>query len=286
MKKRMGRPKSYRGAAVLGCAGLGLFAAGLLSAQQRTAAPAAPPNAASVAAAPDTPASANAQAPFDLTGYWVSIVTQDWRVRMVVPGRGEYIGIPISLKGKQYADAWDPVAAEAAGRQCEAYGAAALMEIPERLHISWQDANTLKVETDSGMQTRLLRFKATPAAQPTSADAALAPSLQGDSTAQWLMHTPAAAEDEKAPRYGSLEVTTSHLLPGLLRKNGVPYSGQSRMTEYWEVNTDVTSGMQLLSITAELNDPEYLHAPYVHNPIFMKEADGSKWDPTPCSLKW
>ena len=29
---------------------------------------------------------ARADAPIDLTGYWVSVVTQDWRWRMVTPG--------------------------------------------------------------------------------------------------------------------------------------------------------------------------------------------------------
>jgi len=37
---------------------------------------------------------AKASAPIDLTGYWVSLVTEDWRWRMVTPAKGDYPSIP------------------------------------------------------------------------------------------------------------------------------------------------------------------------------------------------
>lgn len=242
------------------------------------------------AAAPGAPAaeaSPQAQTPrgFDLPGYWVSIVTQNWRFRMVVPGKGEYVEIPINLKAKQFADAWDPAPDEAAGKQCEAYGAAAIMRVPERLHISWQDASTLKVQTDSGMQTRLLNFA------PTAADAAASasPSWQGYSVAHWELHKApggfggAANANQAQKEYGGMQVVTTHMLPGLLRKNGIPYSGKAKMSEYWEVNGE-PDGDQWLTVTTELQDPEYLQTAFYFTSIFQKEPDGSKWDPTPCSL--
>jgi hypothetical protein len=239
------------------------------------------------AAAPGTSAaeaSPQAQTPrdFDLPGYWVSIVTQNWRFRMIVPTRGDYVEIPINLKAKQFADAWNPAADEAAGKQCEAYGAAAIMRMPERLHISWQDARTLKVQTDSGMQTRLLNFT------PTATDASVpaTASWQGYSVAHWAAHAaPAGPPGASQPKreYGGMEVTTDHMLPGLLRKNGVPYSGKAQMSEYWEVNGE-PQGDQWLTVTTELQDPEYLQTPFYFTSIFQKEPDGSKWDPTPCSL--
>ena len=42
-------------------------------------------------------------APFDPTGYWVSLITNNWRFRMVPPAKGDYAGIPISMAGKQLA---------------------------------------------------------------------------------------------------------------------------------------------------------------------------------------
>src|SRR5579871_6386903 len=102
-----------------------------------------------------------AGATVDLTGYWVSVVTEDWLYRMVTPAKGDYAAVPLNPAGRRLADMWDPAKDEAAGEQCKAYGAPALMRIPGRVHITWQDDNTLKVEKDSGTQTRLFHFGAT-----------------------------------------------------------------------------------------------------------------------------
>src|SRR6185437_15609903 len=180
----------------------------------------------------------------------------------------------------QFADAWKAAADKAAGKQCEAYGAAAIMRVPERLHVSWQDPRTLKVQTDAGMQTRLLNFAADVPA-PTEA------SWQGFSVAHWALHKApgprGGAAGAREPQYGGMEVMTTHMLPGLLRKNGIPYSDKSQMSEYWEVNGE-PDGEQWLTVTTKLHDPEYLQTDYYFTSIFLKEPDGSKWDPTPCSL--
>ena len=230
------------------------------------------------------PMSAEQSAPIDLKGYWVSLITQNWRFRMLVPGPGEYADIPINEKAKRFADAWKAGPDEAAGKQCEAYGAAVLMRNPERLHISWPDSETLRVDTDSGMQTRLLHFK--PAASGTQ----MAANLQGYSLAKWVMPGGAAAQTVAAPtasgkRYGSLQVDTNHLQPGLLRKNGVPYGAATTMTEWWDLHTE-PGGDEWLSISTTVKDPEYLTGPYIYDSVFQKEPDSSKWDPEPCSLNF
>lgn len=231
--------------------------------------------------------SAKAAAPFDPSGNWVSLVTRDWRFRMVVPGRGEYQGMPLNLAGKQFADAWDAAKDEAAGKQCEAYGAGVVMLVPGRLKISWKDDETLQVETDAGMQTRLLYF------QPAAALAAAPRSWQGYSQATWMPHqvvpiyyreptrAPAAAE---TAQFGSLKIVTANMLQGLIRKNGVAYSDQSMLTEYWELQRDPDTQVQYLIVTARLEDPVYLDRGYFYTATFQKEPDGSKWNPTPCTL--
>jgi len=88
-------------------------------------------------------------APIDLTGYWVSIVSEDWRFRMIAAPKGDFAGVPLNPAGQKIAKEWDPAKDEAAGNQCKAYGAAGLMRLPTRLHITWQDDNTLKIETDA-----------------------------------------------------------------------------------------------------------------------------------------
>ncbi len=107
---------------------------------------------------------AKALAPVDMTGYWVAYVTEDWRFRMITPRKGDYQAVPMTEEARKIADAWDPAADEASGNQCKAYGAAAIMRVPARFHITWQDDNTLRVESDSGMQTRLFHFNS-PAAR-------------------------------------------------------------------------------------------------------------------------
>ncbi len=231
-----------------------------------------------------------AAAPIDLTGYWVSIVTQDWRWRMVTPARGDYRGIPITAEARKVADTWDPAKDEAAGEQCRSYGAPAIMSVPGRLRISWQDDSTLKVETDAGMQTRVFRFGAALPTRPATR------SWQGDSVAQWQMSranvplvlrpsTRPGAADPATPRSGSLRVVTTNLRPGYLRKNGIPYSADAVLTEYWDLFARA-DGQQWLTITTQIEDPLYLSQPRVVAIPFKKEPDGAKWDPTPCSSRW
>src|SRR5262245_20014908 len=105
------------------------------------------------------PQTARAAAPVDFTGYWVSVVTEDWRWRMVTPARGDFASIPFNVEGRKVGEAWDSAKDEAAGEQCKAYGAGGVMRLPERLHISWQDDNTLRIETSEGTQTRLFHFE-------------------------------------------------------------------------------------------------------------------------------
>src|SRR6185436_18546136 len=99
-------------------------------------------------------------APKDLTGYWVSVVTELWRYRMIVPDKNDYQYVPLNPEGRKVADTWDPAKDQATGEECRSYGAPALLLVPGRLHITWQDDNTLRIDTDSGTQTRLLHFSA------------------------------------------------------------------------------------------------------------------------------
>jgi len=240
--------------------------------------------------APQAPApspTARAAAPIDLTGSWVSIVTEDWRWRMVTPAKGDYQSVPITAEGKRVADLWDPAKDESAGEQCRSYGAAGLMRVPGRLRISWQDANTLKVETDAGMQTRLFHFGA------WKPPARSMPTWQGDSLAEWETGGRGGPTTGSAPgtgdgagsRFGNLKVVTTRMRPGYLRKNGIPYSADAVLTEYWDLYKE-QNGDQWIVITTYVDDPKYLQGPYVTSPNFQKEADGSKWDPTPCSARW
>jgi hypothetical protein len=226
--------------------------------------------------APPPAPTPKASAPIDLTGYWVAVVNEDWRYRMVTPAKGDYRGVPITMEALKIVNAWDPAADEAAGNQCKSYGAAAIMRVPGRVHITWQDDNTLRLDTDAGTQTRLFQFASSsaPAAKPT---------WQGNSVAQWVR--PGGGRGNPAAGGASLTVVTTNILAGYLRKNGVPYSENARVTEHFDVAPFPNSG-QLLVVTTVVDDPRYLTQPFIVSSHFKKEADGSKWDPTPCSSTW
>jgi hypothetical protein len=238
------------------------------------------------------PRTLRAAAPIDLTGWWVAHGSEDWRWRWVVPDRGELSGVPVNAKGREVADDWDPEADEIAGLQCKAYGAAGLMRLPGRIHITWQDDNTLKIDTDAGQQTRFLKFGAPP---PPASEK----TWQGFSSAVWQTTTslqPGPSEGGEAPagggrggaarsnQAGQLKVLTTHLRAGFLRKNGVPYSENARMTEYYTLATSPNRD-EWLVITTIVEDPEFLNEPFITSTNFKKEPDGSKWSPTTCNTR-
>jgi len=222
--------------------------------------------------APRTPPTAKVGAPIDLTGYWVSLVTEDWLFRMVTPAKGDFESLPLTPEGRKVASAWDPAQDEAAGNQCKAYGAPAIMRVPGRVHITWEDDNTLKVEMDSGMQARLFHFGA--AANDRGSD------WQGNSTAAWDIPTGARGV---LPGAG-MKVVTSGMKAGYLRKNGIPYSANALVTEYYD-RVNEASGDSYLIVKTIVEDPAYLNQPFVTSSHFKKQADASGWDPTPCTAR-
>jgi hypothetical protein len=227
-------------------------------------------------APPGPPPTPKAAAPIDITGNWVSVVTEDWRWRMLTPKKGDASSIPISADGKKIADAWDPARASEDG--CKPFGAAAIMRVPGRLRISWQDDGTLKIETDAGQQTRLLRFNAK--------DVKLSParSWQGSSAAEWEKIVQpgglGVSLQQAPPRTGTLKVVTANLRAGYLRKNGVPYGEDAVVTEYFDRFS--AYGAEWLTVLTAVDDPKYLTQQFLTSTHFKREPDSSKWDPRPC----
>jgi hypothetical protein len=225
---------------------------------------------------------ARAAAPVDLTGYWVSVVTEDWRYRMVTPARGDHPSVPLNAAGNTLANSWDPAKDDAAGEQCRAYGAGGVMRAPGRLHITWQDDATLKIETEAGTQTRLLRF-----VSQGGADAAAG--WQGQSVATWEVAGAArggrGAAAPAGPRAGSLKVVTTRMRPGYLQKNGVPYSANAVLTEYFS-RTVEPNGDSWLILTSIVEDPQYLTGPFVRSTHYKRLPDNNTtWEPEVCSSR-
>ena len=228
------------------------------------------------------PTSPQADAPIDLTGYWVSQIVDEWRFR-VKPEKGDIAYLPINAEARRIANAWDPDKDAAEGNACKAYGAVGVMQRPGRLHITWQDNATLKIDADAGTQTRLLHFGPAPAHKGES-------SLQGYSAAQWVVNgrpmlftgdTLVPGLNPHSARSGTLRVTTGNLLPGYLRKNGVPYSDHAVVNEYFNLLAG-QNGEAYLVVTVTVEDSAYLVQPFFRTYTFKKQPDASGWDPTPC----
>jgi hypothetical protein len=224
------------------------------------------------------PATPQASAPIDLTGYWVSVVNEDWRWRMVTPPKGDYASVPLNDAGRKAADTWDT----SKDGSCEAYGAAGLMRIPTRLHITWESENTLKIETDAGIQTRRFFFDA------SRKQASGAATLQGHSFAEWERPAGAGrgggggrAGGAPPPPGGTLKVLTTNMRGGWLRKNGVPYSANAALTEYYE-RFAAPNGDEWLVVTTIVADPMYLQQDFVTSTHFKKEPNNAKWAPAAC----
>jgi len=225
-------------------------------------------------APPGPPPTPREAAPIDPTGNWVSVVTEDWRWRMVTPRKGDYSSVPLNEEGRQVADTWE--AADMASDGCKPYGAAGIMRVPGRLQVSWENDTTLRIDTDAGLQTRRLHFE--PARRPQGR------SWQGHSVAEWerlvnggglgvsLLTAP--------PRLGSLKVVTTSLRAGYLRRNGVPYSEDATVTEYFDRVAD--EGTDWLTVLTIVEDPRYLSQPFITSSHFTREPDASKWMPAPC----
>jgi len=225
---------------------------------------------------PPTP---KAAAAFDITGYWVSVVNEDWRYRMTTPAKGDFAGVPLNGAGRQAALAWDPAKDEAGGDACRAYGAAGVMRLPGRLHITWTGEDVLNVEADAGTQTRTIAF---------GAPRGTAGTWQGVSTATWDRGESAMARGGFFPgaaaRGGALKVVTTGMKPGYLRKNGVPYSADAVLTEYFD-RFDLPDGSSLLVVSTEVADPMYLTTPYWTSTHFKKQRDAAGWNPRPCAAR-
>jgi len=220
---------------------------------------------------------ARAQAPYDLTGYWVALVTDDWRYRMLTPPKGNADYVPVTVEARTVMDAWDPAKDESAGEACRAYGAAGIMRLPGRLRVTWESDNVLKIDTDAGTQTRRFTFGATP---PSGGE----PTWQGSSSARWQFPAVGRGRGAASVRTGQLVVTTTRMRPGYLRKNGIPYSGNAVLTEYFVRIVDEDT-QEYLAVTTMVDDPQFLAQPYVKTYQFKKQADASGWNPTPCSAK-
>lgn len=252
--------------------------------------------------------SARDSAPIDLTGTWVSVVSEDWRHRMATPRVGDFESVPLNGNGRSTAAAWDLAADNAAGLECRAFGVGGIVRQPGRMNIAWQNDSTLRIDFDAGSQTRLLHFGGN-LQEPEEK------TWQGFSRAVWQRPPGARGGGAGAPRGGagavgsdegiaaggggrgqrggpppsasineggSLEVRTTQFLSGYLRKNGVPYSEDAVITEYIHRLPGDETDDEWLHVVTVVEDPTYLSQPFHTSTQFKREPNDRNFEPTPC----
>jgi hypothetical protein len=264
-------------------------------------------------AGPAGPAqTARARNPVDFTGTWVSVVTEDWRWRMVTaPKDGSAVAsIPVNAEGRKAAQAWDLEADNKAGNQCKAFGVGGIMRQPGRIRISWQDDNTLKMEFDAGTQTRLVHFDrsvqppaektwqgfsrgdlegpgvgrgAAPVGDTRVTGGGL-PGAQGvpGGGGSGLRGSPPPRGSGRINTGADIKIVTTNFREGYLRKNGVPYSEQAVITEYIHRLPTHPNGDNWLQVITIVEDPRYLSQPYYTSTNFRLEPNDANFRPTPC----
>jgi hypothetical protein len=258
--------------------------------------------------APAPPQPARQAAPIDLIGTWVSVVTEDWRWRMVTPPKGDVASVPVTAEGRKVAQSWDLAADTASGNQCKAFGVGGIMRQPGRLRISWQDDETLKLEFDAGTQTRIVNFDRAKQPPPEK-------TWQGFSIGQWegpgvgrggppvdvrvtgggilsrgvpggggqgLRGGPPPRQQAEINSGGDLKIVTTNFREGYLRKNGVPYSEQAQITEYIHRLPTHPNGDSWLQVVTMIDDSRYLNGTFYTSTNFRLEPDGSKFAPSAC----
>jgi hypothetical protein len=142
----------------------------------------------------------------------------------------------------------------------------------------------LQIDTDQGTQTRLLHFGGKPPQGGTA-------SWQGYSVAQWEPPVRGVQSPQQglgATREGvrgrSLEVATTGLRPGYLRKNGPPYSANTVLKEYFDLSVE-RNGDPWFVVTTIVEDPQNLTEPFVTSTNFKKQRDAAGFSPAACSAR-
>ena len=200
----------------------------------------------------------------DLSGFWGPRVHEDHKYRWEGPEHGEYDGLPLTAEAYAIADAWDPMEYYRPENQCSPMGITMILRIPGNVHISYEDENTLRIDSEIFGMTRRVYLDARP---------------REDGPLTWGGHSLGEWEAD------TLKVVTTHMLPGTghggLRRNGVPTSADMVMTEYFLRHDDYLSTIQIV------DDPQYLLEPLIRSVTFRQLPDVAELGPWDCEvIEW
>lgn len=188
----------------------------------------------------------------DFAGVWNGLINEDKEARD--PWAGEYAGVPLSEAGKMRANTWAATQWQLPVWQCRPHPIGYWARSPHNILVQPEiDPLTRAVVAFHAQMQESIEDIIWMDGRPHPPANALH-TWNGFSTGEWIGDT--------------LKVTTTHLKESYLRRNGVVYSDQATMTQYWMRRGDVLSWIQITS------DPVYLTEPFVRNSEFRLNPRG------------
>ena len=182
----------------------------------------------------------------DLSGEWVPRYHEDLPERIPGPALGEYHGIPLNDAARRRAESWSASILSVLEHQCVPHPADYATRGPSHLRI-WKDVDRptqalvafrLHISAWGTERTIWMDGRAHP--PPYAAH-----TWQGFSTGVWNGNV--------------LTVTTTHLKPAFLRRNGVPRSEGAVLREHFIRHGDTLTHISVVQ------DPAYLTEPFIRS---------------------
>jgi hypothetical protein len=201
-----------------------------------------------------------AAAQMEFSGEWAPVQDED---NTGNPYVGEFLGIPLSRAGSLRAQAWDASLYTLPEWQCRPHGAKYISRGPSQVRI-WKEVDAVSRQI-TAYHAEWLRSVDNPYfmdGRPHPVSDLVPHTWGGFSTAVF--------EGEL------LKITTTHLKEDYYRRNGVPSSDQTTMTQYW-----IRRGDYLTWITIAY-DPVYLTEPMIRSSEY-RLALNQQIPPYPCT---
>jgi len=210
--------------------------------------------------APPAPAAASAPGPgFDLSGYWTAAMHEDALERGAGPELGDYGGFPINEAARLFALSYNASRVTLRHHQCDGYVAPySVRSIGNARAWEERDPHTQRLiaihwynQTFEGHRIIWMDGRPHPPAYASH-------TWMGFSTGRFVGN--------------ALEVQTTHLKQGWLRRNGLPESDQATLIEFFVRHGDH------LTHTSVITDPVYLTEPEVRTTDFFRQhTDHQSW---------
>jgi hypothetical protein len=185
-----------------------------------------------------------ASAQFDITGSYNAIFHEDQPERIPGPSLGDYLGLPINESARAFADAWDASRLTVPEHQCRAHSSPYILRGPLNMRI-WDERDpetqqvvAFHIDISNFQQRRTVWM-----------DGRAHPSRFAEHT--WMGFSTGRWEGE------TLVITTTHIKQMWHRRNGLPQSDQTTLTERFTLHGTV------LTYVTHTDDPVYLTEPLV-----------------------